>query len=226
MDITQVVAQRRSIRAFKPDPVPKAILCEIVEQALRAPSWANTQPWEFAIASGAKLAEIRKRFVDKGGADINPDFPHVFDFPEPYDSRCRAAVARSHASLGIDRENEEQRKWWEIRQLSNFGAPCEIYIYIDRSLCLQNGKLNIWPVFDCGMIAGSIMLLAASYRLGTIAQARAVAYPGIIREVLEIPDTKLMLMGIAIGYPDWDNPVNQFSTEREPLDKMVSWHGF
>jgi nitroreductase len=226
MDISEVVSLRRSIRAFKPDPVPKAILSEIMEKALRAPSWANTQPWEFAIASGPKLAEIRRRFMEKKGVDINPDLPQFFKFPEPYDSRSRAAVAKSHESVGIRREDKKKREWWELQQLNNFGAPCEIYVYIDRSLYLQNGKVNIWPVFDCGAITAIITLLAANYELGTIVQARAVVYPGIIREVLKILDTKIMVVGVAIGYPDLKNPVNQYTTDREPMDKLVSWYDF
>ena len=67
-----------------------------------------------------------------------------------------------------------------------------------------------------------MLTLAASYGLGTVTQARAVVYPDIIREVLGIPDTKLMLVGIAIGYPDLTNPVNQYTTNREPIDKLVS----
>jgi nitroreductase len=226
MDIKQVMAQRRSVRAYKPDPVPKAILNEIMEQARWAPSWANIQPWEFAIATGAKLEEIRKRFIEKKGENITPDFHHFFDYPEPYGSRVRVTVAKSHESVGIERQNREQRMWWETRQLSNFGAPCEIYIYVDRSLCRQNGELNVWPAYDCGAIAVSIMLLATDHQLGTIIQARATVYPDIIREVLGIPDSKLMLTGIGIGYPDWDNPVNQYTTEREPVDKLVRWYGF
>ena len=70
------------------------------------------------------------------------------------------------------------------------------------------------------------MLLATRYGLGTVVQAQAAAYPSVLREVLEISDSKIVLLGIAIGYPDWDNPVNQFTTEREPLDKIVTWHGF
>ena len=226
MDIKQVIAQRRSVRSYKPDPVPKAILNEIMEQAQRTPSWANCQPWEFAIATGAKLEEIRKRFIEKEGNNITPDFQHIFEFPEPYGSRVHATIAKSHASVGIDRDNREQRKWWELQQLQNFGAPCEIYICIDRSLYLPNGKINVWPVFDCGAIVGSIGLLAANCHLGTIIQARAAVYPGIIREVLGIPDSKLILIGIAIGYPDEDNPVNQYITDREPLEKLVRWYGF
>ena len=190
MDIRQVMAQRKSIRAYKPDPVPKAVLNEIMEQARRAPSWANIQPWEFAIATGVKLEEIRKRFIEKKGENITPDSQHIFEYPEPYGTRMRAAVGKSHASVNIERENKDQRWWWETRQLSGFGAPCEIYIYIDRILAWQNGEANIWPVYDCGAIGVSIMLLATEYQLGTIVQARATIYPDIIREVLGTSSSK------------------------------------
>ena len=226
MDITKVINLRKSMRAFKPDPVPKAVLSEIMEKALRAPSWANIQPWELAIARGPKLAEIRRRVTEKKGVGISPDFLQFFKFPEPYDSRSRATVAKSHHSVGIKRENREKREWWELQQLNNFGAPCEIYVYIDRTLYLQDGNVNVWPIFDCGTITGIIALLAGNYDLGTITQARAVVYPDIIREVLGIPNTKLMLVGIAVGYPDLKNPVNQYTTDREPMDKLVSWYGF
>jgi len=226
MDITKVITSRKSIRAFKPEPVPKDILSEIMKEALRAPSWANIQPWEFAIVSGPKLAEIRRRFAEKKGIDINPDFPHFFKFPEPYDSRSHVTVAKSHDSVGIKREDKKKREWWELQQLNNFGSPCEIYIYTDRSLYLQHGNVNVWPVFDCGAVTAIIALLAANYGLGTVTQARAVVYPDIIREVLGIPNIKLMLVGIAIGYPDLTNPVNQYTTDREPIDKLVRWHGF
>jgi len=62
------------------------------------------------------------------------------------------------------------------------------------------------------------MLLATKYGLGTVAQAQAVTYPEVLRKVLGIPDSKLIVLGIAIGYPDWDDPINQFQSEREPLD--------
>ena len=226
MDITKVINLRKSMRAFKPDPVPKAVLSEIMEKALRAPSWANIQPWELAIARGPKLAEIRRRVTEKKGVGISPDFLQFFKFPEPYDSRSRATVAKSHDSVGIKREDKGKREWWELQQLNNFGAPCEIYVYIDRTLYLQDGNVNVWPIFDCGTITGIIALLAGNYDLGTITQARAVVYPDIIREVLGIPNTKLMLVGIAVGYPDLKNPVNQYTTDREPMDKLVNWYGF
>jgi nitroreductase len=226
MDISKVIISRKSIRSFKPDPVPKGILYKIMEEAFRSPSWANIQPWEFAIAGGSKLAEIRRRFTEMKGIDINPDIPQFFNLPEPYNSRSRATITKSHESVGIKREDKLKRDWWESQQLNNFGAPSEIYIYIDRSLYQQKGNVNVWPIFDCGAIAGIITLLAANQHLGTIIQARAVVYPEIIKEVLRISGTKLMLIGIGIGYPDLENPVNQYTTEREPIDKLVNWFGF
>jgi nitroreductase len=227
MDIVQSLNLRKSVRAFTSEAVSREALNEIMTLALRAPSWANTQPWEFAIASGDVLSTIRRCYIEKLGSPITPDIPHVSFFPEPYYTRCHTAVAKSHASKGIQRENKEQRRWWETQQLSNFGAPCEIYIYIDRSFFYHpDDSPNVWPVYDCGAIAGIITLLAPNYNLGTIIQARAVVYPEILREILGLAESKIMLVGIGIGHPDLNDPVNKCTSEREPLEKLVHWYGF
>ena len=85
MDIVQSVTQRKSIRAFTSELVPQSVIIEIMKLAVRVPSWSNTQPWEFAIGTGKKLAEIRQRFVEKEGTELVPDIPHVSYYPEPYD---------------------------------------------------------------------------------------------------------------------------------------------
>jgi len=226
MEIVEAIHHRKSIRAFKPDSVPQEILKEIMELALRAPSWANTQPWEFAVVSGRKLEEIRQAFVERAEEQPNPDIPRPREFPEPYDTRRRVLGRKVFELKGISREDKEKRKWWQLQGLRLFEAPCVIYIYIDRSFYLQGDGLNIWPIFDCGLVAENIMLLATKYGLGTIAQIQAVGHPGVLRKVLEIPDSKLIVLGIAIGYPDWDDPVNQLHSEREPLDNISTWHGF
>jgi nitroreductase len=208
--------------------MPKEILREIMELALRAPSYDNTQPWEFAIVTGEKLEEIRQAFAEKAAAieEANPDIALVRGFPEPYDTRRRALGRKVLELKGIKREDKEKRLWWLLQGLRSFEAPCVIYIYIDRSFYLQGDRLNIWPIFDCGLVAENIMLLATARGLGTVAQIQAVLYPDVLREVLGIPDSKLIAVGIAVGYPDWDDPVNQLRSEREPLDNVSTWHGF
>jgi nitroreductase len=228
MDIVEAIHQRKSIRAFRSDPVPKEVLKGIMELALRAPSWANTQPWEFAIVTGKKLEEITQAFAEKAakGAEDNPDVPRPREFPDPYDTRRRVVGRKVLELKGISRDDKQKRKWWLLQGLRLFEAPCVVYIYIDRSFYQQGEGTNIWPVFDCGLVAENIMLLATEHGLGTIAQIQAVAYPDVLRKVLEIPDSKLIVLGIAVGYPDWDDPVNQLRSEREPLDNVSTWHGF
>ncbi len=226
MDIVEAVNQRKSIRAFKPDPVPQEILKEIMGLALRAPSWGNTQPWEFAIVSGSELNEIRQGFIQKAEEEPTPDIARPKEFSKAYDTRRRALGANLFEIMGIRREDRERREWWRLQGLRHFEAPCVIYIYIDRSLYFEADSLNVWPIFDCGSVAENIMLLANNYGLGTIAQAQAVLYPDVLRKVLGIPNSKLIVVGIAIGYPNWDDPVNQFRSEREPLDRVAKWYGF
>jgi len=226
MDIVEAIQQRKSTRAFKSDPVPQEILKEIMELALRAPSWANTQPWEFAIVTGKKLEEIRQACVEKAEEDPNPDIPRPREFPEPYDTRRRVLGRKVLELKGISREDKEKRGRWLLQGLRLFEAPCVIYIYIDRSFYRQGDGLNIWPIFDCGLVAENVMLLATKYGLGTIPQIQAVVYPDVLRKVLGIPDSKLIVLGIAVGYPDRDDPINQLHSERELLDNVSTWYGF
>ena len=226
MEIIEAMNSRKSIRAYKPDPVSREVLKEIMELALRAPSWGNTQPWQFAIVTGQELEQIRQAFVDRAEGLGNTDIPLPQGFPEPYSTRYRALGRKVFELKGINREDKEKRKWWLLQGLRLFEAPCAIYIYIDRSFHIQGDGLNVWPLFDCGLVAENIMLLAARHGLGTIAQIQAVMYPDVLRQVLGIPDSKLIVLGIAVGYPDWDDPVNQLHSEREPLDSVSTWHGF
>ena len=57
MDLFEVIKGRRSIRSYKPDPVPKEDLEKILEAAIWAPSAGNCQPWEFVIVTKDYLKE-------------------------------------------------------------------------------------------------------------------------------------------------------------------------
>jgi nitroreductase len=226
MDIAEAIRRRKSVRAFKPDPVSQDTLRELLEMAVRAPSWGNTQPWEFVIVTGKKLEEIRQACISKAEEPLHPDLAAPRGFPEPYNTRRRAVGIKLFEAKGIAREDREARRRWGTQGLRLFGAPCVIYILIDRAFYFQGEALNVWPVFDCGLVAENIMLLATKYGLGTIPEIQAVLYPEVLREALAIPESKLIVLGIAIGYPDWDDPVNKFRSDRDPLDKVTTWHGF
>jgi nitroreductase len=225
MDIFEAVKTRKSIRSFKPDPVSQEILKTILEAALLAPSWANTQPWELAVVGGSQLERIKQEFLERGNAESLPDVPRPQEFPEPHLARIQALVKKEMEMLGINREDREGRDWWRLQNTKSYGAPCMIYILLDRAFYYQAKGVNAWSIFDCGLVAENIMLLATAYGLGTTAQAQAVAYPDILRKVLGIPDSKLILLGIAIGYPNWNDKIAHFRPDKEPLSKMVRWFG-
>ncbi|MBN1381636.1 MAG: nitroreductase [Deltaproteobacteria bacterium] len=223
MDVIEAVNKRRSIRAFKSDPVPEAILKRIVEAALHAPSASNSQPWELAVVSGAKMAEIKKAVAENSGRP-SVDMPGAIQYPEPYASRRAAVMAGALEKLGIPREDKEARAKWGMQGANVWGAPSCIYIMIDRAFLYVNNEINIWPAFDCGAITQTILLLATEQGLGTIPAVQPVLYPDIIREKLNLPASKLFVVAIPIGYPDRDHPVNELRTTREPLDKMVTFY--
>jgi nitroreductase len=228
MDVIQAIKERKSIRAFKPDHVPLDLLKMIIEQSLRAPSWANTQPWEFAVATGKKLKVIQDAFVKRGAGAMQTSQSEVArpgDFPEPFMSRIKKMQVKEMRGRTSQASKEEM----EARMTTNFrhyGATTCIYLLVAKNFVHQPKGDNMWALYDSGSAVQNIMLLATNYGLGTIAQAMAVVYPDIIRKELGIPEDKLIALGIAIGYPDWKDPVNEDYRDREPLDEMCKFYGF
>ena len=221
MDIVDVIKKRQSIRGFKADPVPLDLIKKIMSQALWSPSWANTQPWDFAVVSGKKLKEIQDGFMNRGDVEAKSEVARPYEFPEPYVSRMRGLMAKEKTFL-----SEADFKSRRVDNFGHYGATTCIYLLVGKSFVYQSKGVNVWPLYDCGSIVQNIMLLATNYGLGTIAQAQAVTYPDIIRKVIKIPEDKLLALGIAIGYPDWDKKRNKFRSDREPLEAVASFYGF
>ena len=63
MDLVKEMNERRSIRAFKPDPIPKERLEEILKLTVHAPSAINLQPSEFIVVTGEEKARLSRRLI-------------------------------------------------------------------------------------------------------------------------------------------------------------------
>jgi nitroreductase len=221
MDLTECILTRKSIRAYKDTPVPKELILKILDEARRAPSSANTQPWEFAVFGGRVMEEMRRAYQERflSGGKPNPDFPYPFmAWPEPYLSRRMALSRKQQLFIGIDSKNEAQVQQFWLRGYGFFGAPNGIIIYI-------GSVLPTWSLLDVGLVLQTIVLLARHYGLGTCIQLQMIVYPDIIRRLMDIPSSKKIVIGLSIGYPDEDQIINKCVSERLPLDEMVTWHG-
>jgi nitroreductase len=78
MDAITAINQRTSMRRFRPDAVPRQIVEELLECAVRAPNHKLTQPWRFAVIGGRakeQYAEIRAKHRLKRYAD--PSLPEA-----------------------------------------------------------------------------------------------------------------------------------------------------
>ena len=221
MDLTNCISTRKSVRAYKATAVPKELLTRILDEARRAPSCANTQPWEFAVFGGQVMEEMRKAYRERflSGVSPNPEIPYPFmAWPEPFRSRRMALSKKQYLLLGIDADNTEQVKQHSLRGFGFFGAPNGIIIYFSDAL-------PAWSILDVGIVLQTILLLAHNYGLGCCPQVQMVAYPDIIRGLMNIPPSKRIVVGVSIGYPDEEDIINWGVTDRLDLDDMVTWFG-
>ena len=220
MDLVEAIKARKSIRGYKPDPVPKNVLEEILGIAVHAPSSMNTQPWEFTIIAGDVMEKIKQANTEKFNAAELPrmDVPRGEKYTDEYRERQVALAVQLFKLMGIAREDKEKRTEWMRKGFRFFDAPAAIIISMDKSVG-SGGE------FDCGVISQTIALTALDYGLGTCIQGQGIMYPDVVREVTGIPESKLIVICLTIGYPDWYFPTNKVQTEREPSENITTWCG-
>jgi nitroreductase len=219
MEPSEVILARRSIRAFRPNPVPAAVIREILDLARWTPSFANTQPWEFTVVGGGVLDELRRRLRQAAAADPQgkPELPWP-DLPEKYHARRREVGLAVVRALNLPAEDKPAREAWRLQGVGFFDALQVIVIAMDACF-------SAWGMHDVGAVAQTIMLAAHARGLGTCPQAAPIRHPWIFREVLGLPHGKQVVLAMPIGYPDLDAPVNRFERTRVPLDEILTWRG-
>jgi len=218
MDAIECIKTRMSIRKFKPEPVPREILTSIVETAQRSPSYKNSQPWEVAVVSGEKKEALSKALVEmiERDAPITPDIPEPVAWPPLIEQRMAEHMRRRSEKLGIQRNDPSMLKRSKMANSRFYGAPHGVFLF-------QDSSLSTWSIFDMGLFAQSLMLAANAYGVGTVPQAFLTDYSGTIKEFLKIPDSKRLVLGISIGYPDTEDKANTYRSTRVDTREMMTW---
>lgn len=219
MELLEGIETRKSFRAFVSTPIPKEIMERILKAAGKSPSHTNTQPWEVAVVSGKRKEELSNILYEmsKSGAARNPDIQSPEAWPPEMDTRAKEHGARRLKILGIERDDQTRRKELGLSNFEFYGAPCVLFLFMDSTL-------SSWSIFDMGLMTQSIILSAHSLGLGSCIQASICNYPDTIRKYLEIPKTKLLVVGISMGYPAGEARINTYQSDRKSLDDFVKWY--
>jgi nitroreductase len=221
MDLETAVKERRSIRRFTTEPVPKLVLEDILEAARWSPSWGNTQVWEFTVLTGEPLEAFRKTNFEKlsAGEPFRTDVPIPETWPDHMKKRYGELGKVILDVQGVRRDDKEGRKRLYSDMARLFGAPCLLVACIPRDTRVE------YALLDIGIITQTICLLAHGKGLGTCIMAAAVGYPDVLRKMAAIPDNRKVVLSIAVGYPEASDPMNTFQRPRAALGEFVRWVG-
>jgi len=218
VDVSEAVARRMSVRAFRPDPVPGALVREILEAAQGAPSGGNLQPWRVYALAGEDLAALKAQVaatpMEEPEYDVYP--PNLWD---PFRTRRYQCGEDLYGAIGIGRDDRPGRFRQLARNLEFFGAPVGLFFCLDR-------KLGPPQWADVGMYMQTVMLLAVERGLDTCAQEFWARYPGTVGAFLGLPDDHMLFSGMALGYRDDAHAINSWRTRRDPFEAWGEMRGF
>ena len=225
--VADLVPKRRSVRDFRPDPIPQDLLDALLASANQAPSWANTQPYRIAVASGAMRDQLatelcarfdagmraqqsgwlgRLRLLVKPGGMPDGDFSTTFEYPADLQVARRATGHGLYSLLGIARSDHAARNSQMRRNFEFFGAPTVIFLFI-------HGGLHEFAVLDAGIWLQTLMLSAPALGLDTCAQGALATWGGPVRAAFEVPKGYKLMCGAAIGYAS-GHLINQYTPGR------------
>ncbi|MDB5472631.1 MAG: nitroreductase [Caulobacter sp.] len=223
MTFDDVVLGRRSIRGYKQQAVPRAVIREVIELAMRAPSSLNTQPWNFYVLAGEPLDRIRAGNTERNlaGVPSSREFRSHGEYAGPHRERQIGIAKQLFSAMGIAREDKDARLDWVLRGFRQFDAPVSVVVTYDRSI--HGG--DIAP-FDCGAVANALVNAAWSRGLGCVINSQGIMQSPVVREHAAIPDDQVIMICIAMGYPDDDFPANAVVSERKSVDEAAVFVGF
>jgi nitroreductase len=213
MELEKVLRTRRSIRSYKPDPVPREVVRGLLDQARWTPSWANSQCWQVYVVAGAALKRLKAAQRRSQGEGLpRPDFR----MPDP---AWPAALQAHRETLvqALNHARDLEPAGASAAMGDFFGAPCLLLLAVDARL------IPDYACFDTGLFVQSLCLAAHDQGLGTCILAMAVRHPDLLRKLLPDAEGKAFVIGIALGYPEPEAPINNFDRPRAELDEFVTW---
>lgn len=207
---SDIVRERHSTRAYKSDPVPRALLEECFQLAQTASSNSNLQPWRVTVVEGDALIRLEKTLLEAVDAGVKPEIAPI---PAKY-KKYRSEMGHSlygPNGYNIPRGAREQMEAARRRNYTFFDAPVGMIVSLDNMLAPVD-------VFSVGLYVQTLVLLLQERGISHCIEVSVAGYPREIRKELGIPEEMDILCGIAVGYSDDTARGAKIPTDRD------AWH--
>lgn len=193
LDFESIMKQRRTIRAYSPEPVESALIESMVRSATSAPSGANKQPWRFVCIRNKTL----QRKIRLAAEEEEKRF---------YKERASEQWLKDLEPLGTDDQKLflEEAPWLVVVfRLSKTDDGGQVY-YANESVGLA-----------CGLF------LAAAHHAGLATLTHTPSPMGFLSKILKRPEHEKPYLLIPVGWPAKGTQVPRFATSRKPLDQVM-----
>jgi nitroreductase len=218
--VDEVLRGRRSVRAFKPDPLPRETVMEILSAASTAPSNSNTQPWQVHVVGGQVKQALGEALVAAFRDNTAPPSPHFPDpLPSEFGNRQSDFARRYYECLGIERDDAGGRALQTQRNFSFFGAPGGLIFTIDS-------RLTRYSWLDLGLFVQNVMIAAQARGVATCPQVSFVRFHDVVATHLRLPPGQVTACGMSMGWGDARAEVNRMGMPRERVQDFVRFSGF
>ncbi|MFP3605391.1 nitroreductase [Paraburkholderia sp. SIMBA_053] len=218
--VDSVIRSRRAVRAFRPDPIARHVIDQILEVASCAPSNSNTQPWRVDVLAGPAKSALSDVLKQAHEENRHPPLTHMPEvLPEAMRRRQEAFGAAYYGVLGVPKHDVQQRARVTARNFDFFGAPVGLIFSIDSALT----KFS-W--LDYGIFIQTVMVAAQAVGLDTCPQVSFARFQNVIAEHLVLPANYEVVCGMSMGLSDCDSPVSRLETGREPVENFARFLGF
>jgi nitroreductase len=224
MHVRDAVASRYSCRAFLSTSIPESVVREIIEQAARAPSAGNMQPWRIYALAGERIEALKMLLAPRMATELpkgeGTDYV-IYPEPliEPYKTRRFRVGELLYKAIDVVREDRSARYAQYAKNYSFFGAPVALFFAREK----VHGPAQ-WA--DIGGFLQTVALLARGYGLHTCPQQAWVSFHRTVRTFLKLPDDLMIYSGMALGFEDPTAAINQWRSPRASLDDFAAFNGF
>lgn len=224
--VDEAITSRMSARAFTQEPVPRALLEQILEVASRAPSGTNTQPWKVYVLQGASRDSLVEKICTahdavRANPELAKNYKEEYDYYptqwiSPFIDRRRENGWSLYGLLGIGKADKDKMHAQHQRNYKFFDAPVGLMFTVNR--VMGRGSM-----LDVGMLLQNVMVSARGHGLHTCPQAAWNGYANIIMPHIGAGEDEMLVCGMSLGYADETDKVNTFHTPRVPAAEFTTW---